>query len=135
MLKKVVAATELWLRRQLSLRGQAEVCSSHIYSLAHYRLSILPIPCTILFKFEKKNCLFIWAKRAPLVRREICHLHPSEGGLGVPNIKMRRHTLRLSFLDRMCSQDNETESFWKEDARLSFPSLRSVHSSNRETHR
>ena len=36
----------------------------------------------------------------PLVRREICFLHPSEGGLGVPNVEARRHTLRLTFLER-----------------------------------
>ena len=44
VLDKVVAATELWLCRRLSFRGRAEVCSSHIYSLAVYRLSVLPIP-------------------------------------------------------------------------------------------
>ena len=50
----------------------------------------------------------------------------------MPNIKTQRHTLRLSFQDRMFSQDTATRSVWKEDAKLSFPSLRSVHSANGE---
>ena len=36
VLEKVVAATELELRRQLSLKGWAEVCCSHIYPLVVY---------------------------------------------------------------------------------------------------
>ena len=36
VLEKVVAETELWLRRRLSLKGRAEVCCSHIYSLVVY---------------------------------------------------------------------------------------------------
>ena len=67
--------------------------------------------------------------------REICYLHPSEGGLGMPNVEVRRHTLRLAFLDRMCSRDTAVGSVWKEDAKQSFPSLRSVHFADGEAHR
>ena len=135
VLEKVEAATELWLRRRLSLKGRAEVCSSHIYSLAVYRLSVLPIPPTILFKLERILFQFVWAKRFPLVRREIYYLHPSEGGVGVLSVEARHHTLRLTFLDRMCSRDTVAVSVWKEDAEQSFPSLRSVHSAVGEAHR
>ena len=135
VLEKVVAATELWLRRRLSLKGRAEVCYSHIYSLVVYRLSVLPIPPTILFKLERILFQFIWAKRFSLVQREICYLHPSEGGLGVPNVETRRHTLRLTFLDRMCSRDTAAGNVWKEDAKQSFPLLRSVHSADGDAHR
>ena len=134
VLEKVVTATELWLRRRLSLKDRAEVCCSHIYSLVVYRLSVLPIPPTILFKLERIVFQFVWAKRFPLEWREICHLHPSEGGLGVLNVEARRHTLRLTFLDRMCSRYTTAGSVWKEDAKQSFPSLRSVHSADGEAH-
>ena len=96
---------------------------------------MLPILPTILFKLERILFQFIWAKRHPLVRWEICYLHPSEGGLGVPNIEARHHILRLTFLDRMCSRDMVAGSVWKEDAKQSFPSLRSVHSADGEAHR
>ena len=69
------------------------------------------------------------------MRREICYLHPSEGGLGVPNVEVRRHTLRLTFLDRMCSRDTAAGRVWKEDAKQSFPSLKSVQSADGEAHR
>ena len=53
----------------------------------------------------------------------------------MPNVETRRHTLHLTFLDRMCSQDTTAGSFWKEDAKQCFPSLRSVHSADGETRR
>ena len=62
VLEKVVATTDLWLHRWLSLNGWAEVCISHIYYLAVYQLSVLSIPCTILFKLERILFQFIWAK-------------------------------------------------------------------------
>ena len=46
------------------------------------------------------------------------------------NVEMWHHTLHLTFLDWMCSQDTAAGSFWKEDAKQSFPSLRSVHSAD-----
>ena len=65
----------------------------------------------------------------------ITQLHSSEGSLGIPNAETQRHILCFSFLSQMCSQDDETGAFWKEDARLSFPTLRSVHVAHVETHR
>ena len=45
VLEDVVTVTALWLRRRLFLNGWAEICL--------YHLSVLPILCTILFKFER----------------------------------------------------------------------------------
>ena len=108
--------------------------------LAHLPPGPLPTFCTFNpvhhpIQVGKDLFLFVWAKRFPLVRREICNLYPSEGGLGVPNVETRRHTLRLTFLDRMCSQDTAAGNFWEEDAKRSFTSLRSVHFADGETHR
>ena len=134
-LEKVVAATLLSLRRRLSLKGPAEVCGLHIYPLVVYRLSMLPIPCTIISKLERILFHLIWAKKAPLLQRKICCLYLCEGSLGMPNVETWSHTLHLSFLDRMCWQDNATGSSLKVDAKIYFSSLRSMHSADGETHR
>ncbi|CAE1168983.1 unnamed protein product [Acanthosepion pharaonis] len=79
--------------------------------------------------------LFLVERQSPLVSREICCLHPSEGCLGVPSIEIRQHMLRITFLDRMCRGSDEVGAFWKEDIRKHFPSLRSVHSCEEEAGR
>lgn len=68
-----------------------------------------------------------------MVCREVCYLHPLEVGLGMPNIEIRRGTLRLHFLDRMYTQDDENGSFLEEVAKTAFLPLRSLNSAQRST--
>ena len=144
------------------------MCSSHIYLLVLYRLSVLPIPFTILFKLERILLQFICAartstfwsftdfqcfqSRSPSYSswKESCI--SSSGSFGAvghlsasPVLKRPRsaerrdetprHILRLGIPGRICSHDDETGAFCKEDAKLSFLSLRSVHSAEGRDHR
>ena len=111
------------------------MCCSHIYSLAVYRLSVIQSRAPSYSSWKGSFSSSSGLRSFPLVRREICYLHPSEGGLGVPNVETRCHTLRLTFQNRMCSQDTAAGSVWKEDAKQSFPLLGSVHSADGEAYR
>lgn len=46
VLKKVAAVVNLWLWRNLSLKGKAKVCITYIYLLVLYRFSVLSFPST-----------------------------------------------------------------------------------------
>ena len=137
VLKKVENTLTRWSRRNLSLKGRAEVCGSHIYPLIVYQMSVLPLPCTVLAKLVDALYTFLWGvSRAPMVRREICQLHPSEGGLGMPDIGARLVTLRMSFLVRMYTEEEDgIGEIWKEDAKRAFPALRSVQDDGGEAKR
>ena len=120
--------TALGLRRRLSLKDFAEVFWSHIYPQILYWLYVLPIPCTIIFKLEKIVIQFIWAKRDPL--------SPSLVRRRPKNTECRDTTpFSISVSWAGCVHKKPTGAFWKEDTRLSFPSLRSVHAADGETHR
>ena len=69
VLEKVVATIGIWSRRGLYLKSRVEVCSSHIYPLVLYRLSVLPLLSTVLVEQERTLFWFVWKKRAPSVRR------------------------------------------------------------------
>lgn len=60
--------------------------------------------------------------------RDIFYLRPSEGGLVMPRVEIRQYTLRIAFLDRVCSDSDGEGGFWMEDSPKNFPSPRSVHS-------
>ena len=128
VIDRVQNAVNLWSGRHLSLKGRAEVCVTYIYPLVVYRMSAIPLPCTDLVQLETALFRLLWGHKQPMVRREICQLHPAEGGLGMPHVEKRRHTLRLNFLERMCTQNDGNGEFWKEDAKKAFPALRSVRS-------
>lgn len=44
-----------------------------------------------------------------MVRRPVCCLHPSEGGVGMPDVEIRQQTLWFKLLDRMYRQDEGKE--------------------------
>lgn len=93
---KAEVAVCLWSLRNLSLKGVSEVCSSHMYQILlcrHYELSL---PSDILLVFVRH--MF------SLLSGEICYVNPSDGGLGLPCVEVRRHTLRISYIHRMCMQ-------------------------------
>ena len=93
VLEKGVTSADLWLLRKFSLKGWIEVCSS----LVLYRLWLLIFPCIVLFNLERVLYQFIWAKRTPLVLREICQLHLSVSG----RTKRCAATLCVCFLGQM----------------------------------
>lgn len=62
-----------------------------------------------------------------MVYREVRCFHPVEDGLGMSSVKIRQHTLRLNFLECICSQKDDNGEIWKEDSYRPFPSLESVH--------
>ena len=114
-----MAATGLWSRKRLSLKGRTELCDSHIYLLVFYRLSILPLPCTILVNLEKDPVPCCLGQTGPFGASGDHHLHLSEGGFAVPNVETQSMTLRLSFLGRMWAQHDEN-NFRKKTPRRPF---------------
>lgn len=45
----------------------------------------------------------------------------------MPSVEICQHTFRLNFLERLCTQEDGNDDFWKEDTRQSFSSLESAH--------
>lgn len=60
-----------------------------------YRLSVPPVPYTELILLVRVLLHILWGDNTPMMR---C-LHPSEGGLVMPSVKIRQRTLQLKFLD------------------------------------
>lgn len=103
-----------------------DVCIMYIYLLTLNRLSVLPLLSSILADLVKALFRLCCGGRSPIVYREICYVYPSEDGPGTTDIETCRYTLRLHFLNRMFSHDDENGRFWKEDAISAFPSLTSM---------
>lgn len=61
---------------------------------------------------ERALFRILWAYKAPMVHCEIYCLH-----LEILNIEIHWHYLKLYFLGWTCTQDDDDNIFWKEDAR------------------
>lgn len=89
-------AVRLSSRRRISLKGRANVCESHIWSIFLYRLSIFPVLCS------KRNLLvldlfhFLWGMSRK-VRFEVCCFYPSVCGLGMHDFEILQQTFDFFF--------------------------------------
>lgn len=87
------------------------------YPILIYRPPVLQLPCAELILLVRVLFHLFWDDKAPDVRRPVCCLHPSEGGLGMSNVKIPQQTLRFKFQDRMYQQGEGKDLFWKETLR------------------
>ena len=110
------------------------MCDSHIDYLVLYQLPALPFLCTVLVNLKRVLFQFVWRTQFVLCVARSVTVTPSKAAFKwVPNVEIRCHTFRLSFLGRLCAQHDENSEFWKEDAKKAFPILKSVYLNDRET--
>lgn len=95
----------------------------HIFVVCN-KINITSTPASFLDFHARELFELLLDHRALVLRRAICCLDPLECSLRMPNIEIRRFTLRLHFLCQMCTQNCR---FWKENTKKDLPALRSVH--------
>jgi hypothetical protein len=86
-LKKLETKCEAWKNRRITMRGKAVLIRTYAVAAIIYLASVFPAPNDVLSKAERICFRFLWSDRNELVARATCHLHPSEGGLGIPNLR------------------------------------------------
>ena len=116
---KVEASTRIWLQRRLSLKGRAEACTTYVFPLILYRLSVLPLSENRLKALERLLFTLLWKGGKPWVRRQVCYQKPSRGGLGMPHLACHRQAERLSFLNKSVTG----EHLWAPKVKEFFPNL------------
>ena len=109
----------LWFERRLSLKGKAEVCDLHIYSLILYRLLVLPLPSTSIVKvscssLSGANRIFrVPGDPSPSLHQKQSRSTESRNATPYDASQVPRSDVRTT-----------QRNLWKEDA---FLTLRSVH--------
>lgn len=78
VLEKFIASVNLWPRRNLSLKGRAEMIVTYICPHILYRPSVMPLTCATLDNLEKAFFGLLWGGNVPTMHRELYCLYPSE---------------------------------------------------------
>ena len=118
---KVEAQMATWLRRQLSLKGRAEVCAVYVSPLILYHLPVLPLPKDHWLALEQSLFKLLWKGRSPLVHRQVCCQRPHDRGLGMSDLESHWLAERLAYL----SWSLTTDAVWGLKVRSIFLRLRS----------
>lgn len=114
--EKAEVAVQLWCPRG------GGVCASHIYPIFLHRLSAFPLLSNTVISLVTLLSSFLRGGKSAKVPWKICYLYSSEGGLGMPSVKSRHHTLRITLVvESVANQMRRENSGWKKVVRIFHP--------------
>ena len=90
--------TDLWLQRNLSVKGRVVIANTLGLSKFYYIAKVLIPPNPIIMKIKKILINFVWHGKAHLVSQDVCHLPLKQGGLALPDFCKKLTALYLSYL-------------------------------------
>lgn len=108
---KMRSITNNWRRRNLTLLGRSTVITSLLTSRVWYTMMVQSIPEWAI-KAIKELCLdFLWKNGKHLVGYQTIILKKDRGGLGIPDILLKKHAFRLKSVMKYLKDKND--SIWK----------------------
>lgn len=108
---KIRNILQIWRQRHLTLRGKAIVIQSLLMSRIWYLLNVQPLPDWVE-REVKKHCLnFLWNNKPPQIKYTTIIGKECEGGLNIPDIRMRCYSFRLKWLRKYF--DTSVNAIWK----------------------
>ena len=99
----------LWKSRSLSFKGKSTILNSLCVSKILYYISAAIVPNHYITLFQRSCFRFMWNSTFEPVKRTTLYLPFKEGGLNVPNILLKIHTLYLKHVQKII---NNHEALW-----------------------
>ena len=109
---KIDKTLNLWTSRKLSFKGKSTVLNSLCLSKILYYATCNPIPSHYLTLFERRFFRFIWSSTFGPVARKTLYLDFNQGGLNVPCVKLKCHSIYLNHLQKLINNHNANWTFF-----------------------
>ena len=109
---KIDKTLKLWTSRKLSFKGKSTVLNSLCLSKILYYATCNPIPSHYLTLFERRFFRFIWSSTFEPVARKTLYLDFNQGGLNVPCVKLKCHSIYLNHLQKLINNHNANWTFF-----------------------
>ena len=109
---KIDKTLNLWTSRKLSFKGKSTVLNSLCLSKILYYATCNPIPSHYLTLFERRFFRFIWSSTFEPVARKTLYLDFNQGGLNVPCVKLKCHSIYLNHLQKLINNHNANWTFF-----------------------
>jgi hypothetical protein len=117
---KIAKAASLlgwWKARKLTLQGKAVVINTLFLSRFWYLFTNTPVPIWVENRITEMCRTFLWNSNSQIKKSTIIG-KKEEGGLDIPDIKLKKFAIRLKLLKKLC--DENYDVIWKEVARKFF---------------
>ena len=106
---KIDRTLNLWSSRKLSFKGKSTVLNSLCVSKILYYAAATPVPSHYLTLLQRRFFRFIWNSKYEPIARTTLYLDFNQGGLNVPCLKLKCHSLYLNHLQKIV---NNHEAKW-----------------------
>jgi hypothetical protein len=110
---KIKLLSNIWLQRNLSLRGKVVVINSLLLSQLVYPSTILDIPEKAVTEAEEILSNFLWNGGNPKVRKDVICQEIEKGGIKMPNIRDKIAAWRTIWIKSLSKMKYST-GVWKE---------------------
>ena len=111
---------KVWVKRQLTPLGRIAILKSLILSKLIHLWILLPNPPENFFRELQMQCYeFVWNKKRDKISRQTAHLCVKDGGIGLPNLEILAHSLKLTWLRKLL----RTQHNWKSVITLKLNNL------------
>ena len=105
IIKKLKSTLTIWSGRDLSFEGKIHIIKSIGISTIMYAIEMKHIEEPYIKEINKLLWNFLWSGKKYMVKREICCLPKSLGGLGMININLLIKVKRIKLVIRILSGD------------------------------
>ncbi|KAK6167008.1 hypothetical protein SNE40_021121 [Patella caerulea] len=108
---KIKQLLGLWSRRRITLAGKVTVIQSLLLSKLWYTASVIPLPDAVEREITSLVNKFLWRGKPPRVKHTTLVKTKADGGLNLPNIKLKCQSLCLKWITKFC--DINYNHVWK----------------------
>jgi hypothetical protein len=104
-LDKLRRLLSVWRKRELTLYGKVVILKAIALSQLLYNMSVIETPNEILKEIETEMYSFIWKGKRDKIKR-VCLINDhSEGGLKIPDIRLKLDALKATWVKRLSSSN------------------------------
>ena len=100
-INKINSLINIWLCRNLSLKGKIQIIKSLLLPQLNYVLSNIYCPSQILKEIDKILIRFLWNNNPPKVKKSTIIGNYSDGGLKMPDIFTINTTAKVKWIKRL----------------------------------
>jgi hypothetical protein len=107
---------QVWLKRNLTPLGRVAVLKSLILSKLIHLWLLLPRPPENIINEMQKMCYqFVWGNKPDKINRKTAVKSVSNGGIGIPDLKMLISALKLTWIRKYKSSQHKWKSVINDD--------------------
>ena len=111
---KLASKLEVWRSRKLSILGRCLITKCLGIPQLVYSMSILEAPLTCIPTINTTIFQFIWKKKKDKIKHQVMYQNYDKGGIRVPNADVMAKSLRLAWISRLLSNDENGARFGKQ---------------------